>query len=144
MDKLLLSAVTLLVMVGCASQRPVLYPNEQFKRDGNATAEREINACLRQADDYVAADARMTNGFQGTATSTASSATIGATTGAVGGAIAGRAGPSAAIGAAGGGAAALTQGLIHGLSSKPTPSPLYKDFVNRCLREKGYDLIGWQ
>lgn len=24
------------------------------------------------------------------------------------------------------------------------PSPIYKTFVNRCLSEKGYEIIGWQ
>lgn len=144
MNPSILTALAMIVMAGCASQRPLLYPSEQFKRVGGATAEREINACLNQAQEYVAADARTRSALQETVTSTASSATIGATAGAVSGAISGRAGPAAAIGAAGGGAAALTQGLIHGVSSKSAPSPLYKDFVNRCLRDKGYDPIGWQ
>ena len=71
-------------------------------------------------------------------------ATIGAAAGAAGGAVVGRAGTGAAVGAAGGGAAGVTRGLIHGLKRKQSPSPVYKTFVNRCLREKNYDPIGWQ
>ena len=29
------------------------------------------------------------------------------------------------------------------MSGKSNPSPVYKRFVDRCLREKGYDPIGW-
>src|SRR4026209_1195527 len=48
------------------------------------------------------------------------------------GAIVGRAGTGAAVGAAGAGAAGVTRGLIHGVTSRPKPSPTYKNFVNRC------------
>lgn len=24
------------------------------------------------------------------------------------------------------------------------PTPIYKGFVNRCLRERGYEVVGWQ
>ena len=40
--------------------------------------------------------------------------------------------------------AGVTRGLIHGLTRKQSPSPVYKNFVDRCLRENGYDPIGWQ
>jgi hypothetical protein len=45
----------------------------------------------------------------------------------------------AAAGAAGGGASGLLSGLFRG--SKP--SPTHMNYVDRCLREKGYEVIGW-
>ena len=133
----------LLGLAGCATQRPVLYPNKQFKRVGS-TAERDTNDCMRQAEESVAANGRVESAIEGEATGAATSATIGAAAGAAGGAVVDRAGSGAAIGTAGSGAAWATRGLIHGLSGKRNPSPVYKNFVNRCLREKGYDPIGWQ
>lgn len=137
-------ALALLASAACSTQRPVLYPNEQLKRVGSSAAQRDIDDCLRLAEEYVASNGRGASALQGAASGAATSATIGAAAGAAGGAIVGRAGTAAAVGAAGGGAAGATRGLITGLSGKQNPSPIYKNFVNRCLRERGYDPIGWQ
>ena len=64
---------------------------------------------------------------------------LGAAGGAVGGAIVGAAGTGAAIGAASG---AVT-GLLAALFRRPTPSPAYTAFVDRCLQERGYETTGW-
>jgi hypothetical protein len=56
------------------------------------------------------------------------------------GSITGHLGTGAAIGAAGGAVA----GVIRGTSRASQPSPVFKNFVNRCLREKGYEPIGWE
>jgi hypothetical protein len=107
-------------------------------------AERDIDDCMRKAEEYVASNGRTGSAIQGEAAGAATSATIGAAAGAAGGAVVGRAGTWAGIGAASGGAAAATRSLIHGLAGKQDPSPVYKNFVHRCLRDKGYDAIGWQ
>ena len=99
---------------------------------------------MRRAEEYVASNGQTGKSVQGVANEAATSATIGAAAGAAGGAVVGRAGAGAGIGAASGGAAAATRGLIHSLSGKQNPSPVYKNFVDRCLRAKGYDPIGWQ
>ena len=132
--------LVLLIHAGCATQRPVLYPNEQLKRVGSSVAEQAINDCMRRAEEYVVSSDHAANAANDAATS----ATIGAAAGAAGGAVVGRAGAGAGVGAASGGAAAATRGLLHGLSGKQNPSPVYKNFVNRCLRAQGYDPIGWQ
>jgi hypothetical protein len=141
------SIILLIVLMGpagCATQRPVLYPNEQLKRAGSLAAERDTNDCMRRADEYVGANDPVGRAAKGAATEAATHATIDAAAGAAGGAIVGHAGTGAAIGAAAGAAGGTTRGLIYGLSGKRNPSPLYKNFVNRCLRDKGYDPIGWQ
>lgn len=128
-----------LTLTACASQRPVLYPNEQFKRVGNVGADQDINDCMQRAEEYVSLGGGG-QALEHTGGSSATEGAIGAAAGAAGGSVVGRAGTGAAVG----GAAGATRGLIRGLIRKQNPSPVYKTFVNRCLREKGYDPIGWQ
>jgi hypothetical protein len=143
MRRILLSTIGLVMIAGCAMQRPVLYPNDQLRRVGASMAEREIDECMLRAENYVASDSASAKAAENVATDAGTSAAIGAAGGAAGGSIWGRAGTGAAAGAAGGAAAGATRGLIHGMVRKQSPSAVYKNFVNRCLREKGYDPIGW-
>jgi hypothetical protein len=135
----------LLWSVGCAtSQRPVLYPNDQLRRMGNTAADRDIDDCMARAESYIASRSRTGEALEEASAGAASRATVGAAAGAAGGAVVGRAGTGAAVGAAGGAAAGATRGLIHSMFGTRGPSPVHKNFVNRCLREKGYEPIGWR
>ena len=49
----------------------------------------------------------------------------------------------AAVGAAAG-AAGAAAGAVRGGFDAADPNPTYRRFVERCLRERGYDVIGWQ
>jgi hypothetical protein len=60
MRNLRLTVFGLFALVSCASQRPVLYPNDQLKRVGNNMASRDIDDCMRQAEHYVS-DRRVGN-----------------------------------------------------------------------------------
>ena len=124
----------------CATYQPVLYPNAYYQTVGKTVAERDIRECRQLAES---AGARQRSGSAGnTARRTAIGAGAGAASGAVGGAIAGAAGRGAMVGAASG----ATWGLLSGLLGSGTsqPSAAYTNFVNRCLREKGYEVTGWQ
>ncbi|MBM2802295.1 MAG: uncharacterized protein HW419_188 [Deltaproteobacteria bacterium] len=143
MPKMLIPTLVFTLLSACASQRPALYPNEQLRRVGSATANRDIDDCMRQAEHYVSSSGRVGKTAEGIVSESGTSAAIGAAAGAAGGAIIGRAGTGAAVGAAGAGAAGVTRGLIHGVTNKSEPSPTFKNFVNHCLRDKGYDPIGW-
>jgi hypothetical protein len=132
-----------IALQSCSSQRPVLYPNQQLQRVGSGAADRDINECMERAEQYISSGGG-SDTLEQAAVGGGAGATIGAAAGAAGGAVWGHAGTGAAAGAAGGGAAGVTRGLIRGLTRKRSPSPVYKSFVNRCLREKGYDPIGWQ
>lgn len=129
---------------GCASQRPVLYPNEQLTRAGRDAAERDVDECVGAAEAYVSSGSRAGEVAGSAATGAGTSAAIGAAAGAAGGAVVGHAARGAAVGAAGGAAGGLTRGLIRGLFSSRRPDPVVKNYVHRCLREKGYDVIGWK
>jgi outer membrane lipoprotein SlyB len=137
MLKLLLALVMVLAMAGCATTRPILYPNEHFNAVGSAAADRDIASCMELAAS-AGADA-VGSGAGQAATRTAGGAAVGAATGAVGGAVVGSAGSGSAVGAASG----ATAGLLHWLFSKPQRSPAFENFVNRCLQERGYEPVGW-
>ncbi len=122
--------------LACAAQRPVLYPNERLETVGPAVAQQDIDACLQQA-----AEAGYKSHAAGeVAGSTGVGAAAGAAVGAAVGAVAGVAGRGAAMGAAGGG----TGGLIRGLFHSRDLDPVQRRFVEHCLQEKGYQVIGWQ
>ncbi len=133
--KIIFVLVTILLMSGCASHGPVLYPNAHLKAVGEEQAQRDIYECDRLAADYVKSDAGKT-----VAKSTAAGGAAGTVIGAAGGAAAGSLKRGSAIGAATGAAT----GLVRGASKASQPSPIHKKFVERCLRERGYDPLGWE
>jgi hypothetical protein len=127
-----------LFLSACAGPKPILYPNDHFKAVGQDTAKQDIAECREMAE---AAGAKPGEGRAGqVAGNTAVGAGVGAAGGAVGGAILGAAGSGSAIGAASG----ATIGLLRGLFSRPRPGHGYINFVERCLRERGYEPVGWE
>lgn len=125
-------------MLACASPKPVLYPNAHYQSVGAKVAQRDISEC---GDLAESAGAEASEGKAAeTAKRTAGGAAIGAASGAVGGAIVGSAGTGAAIGAASSATASLLRSLF---GSKP-PSQTHMRFVDRCLRDRGYESMGWE
>jgi outer membrane lipoprotein SlyB len=125
-----------LLALGCAQQRPVLYPNPYFKTVGQERAEADINECIGLASEHGAKG----DAGQQVAKDTAEGGAIGGAVGAGVGAVLGSVGRGAAAGAAGGAAGALTRGLFR----SGEPDSVFRGFVDRCLREKGYEPIGWR
>lgn len=138
--------VPLLVIgvVACSTQRPVLYPNEQYTRAGEETVQRDVDECLVRAREFAKGGSQAEARAREAAKSTAYGGASGAAIGAVGGAIAGGAGQGAAIGAATGATAGLLHALFGGFFGPESPDPVEAGYVDRCLREKGYDPIGWK
>ncbi len=127
----------ILLIAGCASTpHPVLYPNAHYQRAGEAQAQRDIDACYALADRSgvsPTADGKV-------ARRTAEGAAVGGAAGAAVGAVRGNdIGRAAGAGAAGGAAAGAVRGAFKSTDQNPT----WRNFVQRCLREKGYDVIGW-
>ncbi len=125
------------LVAGCAGPRPVLYPNSHLENVGQKQADQDVADCEELAEDYVS----KSNAGEEVAGRTVVGGAIGAAGGAVGGAIAGNVGIGAAIGAAVG----ATQGFLQGLfgASRSEPRPAYRNFVDRCLKERGYEPVGW-
>lgn len=128
---------SLLLVAGCSAPSPVLYPNARLNEVGQTEANRDIEACKQMA---AAGGANPAPGQAGrSASGAAVGGVAGGATGAVGGAVLGNAGRGAAFGAATG----ATAGLMRSIFSRPKPSGAYMNFVDRCLREKGYEPVGW-
>lgn len=122
---------------GCA-QRPVLYPNARVEDLGRAEVAGDIAYCEELASERVSSGAAKAREIgKDTAVGAVGGAGVGAVAGAVSGGGAGRgAGIGAAVGA--------TAGLLTGVVRSAAPSPIYKGFVDRCLSNMGYQVIGWQ
>ncbi len=122
--------VMILILSSCASG-PKLYPNEKFKAVGKEAAKRDIEKCIAEADNYL----ESSKGKK-IAKGAGAGAAIGAAMGAVGGMFTGNMGRGlvrgGAIGAAGGGVAGAL-----------SPDEIKHRYVNQCLAEKGYQVIGW-
>ncbi len=125
----------ILLLAGCGTARPVLYPNPHLKTAGDVQTQKDIDDCVDQAKVYIKA-----NPGAKVAGNTAAGGATGAVVGGAVGAVTGNLGRGAVIGAAGGAAG----GFMRGLFRTSQPSPVYKNFVNRCLQEKGYEPIGWE
>lgn len=133
--KTLFVSAAILMASGCASHGPVLYPNEHLKMVGEDQARRDIADCDRLAAAYVKSDAGKT-----VAKNTAVGGAAGTVVGGAAGAVTGHLGKGAVVGAAAGAAA----GMVRGVSKTSEPSPLHKRFVEKCLRDRGYEPLGWE
>ncbi len=135
-----LSAVALLALAwlaaGCASKRPVLYPNAKLSAAGPVEAENAIDHCMQLARRHGADTDRSGR----IAKNTAQGAAIGGAAGGAAGAVRGRPGIWAAAGAAGGAAGAMTRSMLN----SGEPDQLFRSFVEKCLRDKGYVPMGWR
>jgi len=103
---------------------------------GPEAAQRDVDECLRLAAEAGPGAAR----GREVAGQTAGGAVAGATAGAVTGAISGGPGLGAADGAAGG----ATAGFLHGLFGSRGLDAGQRRYVEDCLRQKGYNPIGWR
>ena len=133
---LALILVSLFALGACAQKRPVLYPNAQLNAVGSQVAQSDIDACVQMARQHGAEE----NRGEKIAKDAVGSAVVGGVVGAVTGSFWGEAGRGAAAGAAGAGAGAATRGVIK----SDDPDALFKRFVEKCLRDKGYEVVGWR
>jgi len=122
-------------VTGCAHQKPRIYPDATAQSRGPSQVQRDIAACenLAEANGVDYSDGG------GVTRRTVEGGVVGGAGGAAAGAVLGNVGRGAATGAAVG----ATTGFFRGLFAGERAHPTYKQFVNRCLRDKGYDPIGW-
>jgi hypothetical protein len=123
-------------LTACAAKRPVLYPNAHYYAVGQTVAQGDIDQCMQLARTHGADTDRSGR----VAKNTAGGAAVGGAAGAAAGAVWGSAGRGAAAGAAGGAAAAMTRSIIN----SGEPDRVFRNFVEKCLRDKGYATIGWR
>lgn len=121
--KLLLILGVILFLAGCAATNPVLSPNAHLQQVGKDQAQRDISECQDLADRSV----------QPTPAERVAQET----------AIQPRRGES--VGVAGGGINVAPPPVLTPAPAAPTRgSSAWKDFVSRCLRDRGYELAGWE
>jgi outer membrane lipoprotein SlyB len=127
---LLASTLTGILLSGCGASRPVIY-------NGGTGANQDINDCMRLARQNGADAGKGAS----VARDTATGAAMGAAATGVYGAVRGYSdvGNRTAAGAAAGAAV----GLIRGGVKASEPGATYKRYVNRCLSDRGHDVVGW-
>jgi hypothetical protein len=141
----ILVALAALALSACSASKPTLYPNDTYNRVGAAQADQDIANCEAQAKEYVKDGGGQGGQMAGEAARNAGvGAAVGAAGGAAGGAIGGDVGQGAAVGAASGATAGLLGTMFGWMFRHNEPDPVYRNFVEKCLRDKGYEPIGWQ
>ena len=143
---LLLSASVAALLAGCAatgpgspSAKPVLYPNATLNRVGPAQGQVEASACMSKASAAGLTPDEKNNEVARRAGEGAATAGVASAVGAL---ITGRGSDvlkAGAVGAAVGGSA----GAVSGAFNKDKPNTTYRYFVQRCMSEKGFEVIGW-
>jgi predicted small lipoprotein YifL len=134
--RLFLGGALLSLILGCGTKQPVLYPDQHLAAVGNQAAQQDVEDCFRRAEE---AEVRGDLAVE-LAQRTGKTAVVGGAAGAVAGAISGSVGQGSLIGAATGGTIALVSGLFEASD----PDPLVMRFVEQCLFEKGYQVLGWR
>lgn len=128
------------LMTACVAPEPMLRSNKKLQLYGREAAKQEINACRQKVEQ-----AGLTPGVHqsgNAATGGVLGVTIGGAIGASAGVIGGLTG--VAIGAASGAGLGLIIGLVGGTFKPLVPDPPYADAVEKCLKEKGYEISSWE
>lgn len=129
-----------LLLTGCATPiaQPAFYPNAHYQRVGPGQAQLDAQACANLAQQ---SEVTAVNKVDAGRSAAAGAVGVG-TAGVVGSLLSGNkpdlkniAAGAAAVGV--GGAAATAAGQSVGGSA------LYRQFVQQCLAERGYHVIGW-
>jgi uncharacterized protein YcfJ len=129
--KLIPPIVLILTLTSCAS-KPVLYPNAKLKKVGKEASKRDIERCQDEADEFLESP-RGKQILKSAGKGAIAGSAIGAVTGLLSGDIIG--------GALFGGAVGGTAG---GVGEALSPDEIERRYVNRCLHNKGYEVIGWE
>lgn len=116
--------VIVLLLNGCASKsRPSLYPNDVYKKNGEARAQVDVDECLAEAEAYL----RSPEGKKV----------------ARGGSAATSIGVGTSIGIGSGGYSGVGLGVGVGSGNRVSGTDVKRMFVNQCLSDKGYQVLAW-
>lgn len=139
-------AAALILLQACASTgpdspsaSPVLYPNDKLASVGAEQGQFEVEACMSRAVAAGIGPSQKSNEVNKRA---GEGAATGGIASAVGAFVTGRSN-DAMRGAAAGGLIGGAAGAVSGSFNNDKASSVYRNFVQRCLTEKGFDVIGW-
>ena len=136
----LIGIILLLAVPACAGPQPILRSNKQLHLYGKQMAQQEIESCRKQVEKAGLRPG--TNQSVNAATGAVLGLTLGGAVGASAGIVGGL--PGVTIGAAAGSAIGFTVGILGGTFKPLEPDSPYADAVTQCLREKGYEVSGWE
>lgn len=130
--------IAILFLVACAANEPIIYQSKSTAQKGEANVTRDVEACRAEAETKGLKPTRNSGGDL--AKNTVKGGAVGGAAGAAGGAASGGSvGRNAKYGAAVGATATFVTGLFR--TSKPNST--YRRYVERCLADLGYDVVGW-
>lgn len=136
----LLVGILLISLIACTGPQPALRSNKQLHLYGRQVAQQEVDSCRQRAEQSGLRHG--TNQSTNAATGAVLGLTLGGAVGASAGVVGGL--PGIAIGAAAGSAIGFTVGLLGGMFKPLEPDAPYADAVTKCLKEKGYEVSGWE
>ena len=133
-----LASLATLVIAGCSSapSQPILYPNNTYVSAGKAQVDVDIEQCMQMATNQgvkTTADGKIIE-------QSASAAAVGGASAGAWGIVRGDFGERLLAGAAAGAAG----GAVNGMINSNRTNPVFKNFTQHCLRNKGYEVVGWQ
>lgn len=138
--KWVMVCVLLISLIACAGPQPTLRSNKQLHLYGRELAQQEVDSCQRRAE--LSGLRHGTNQPTNAATGAVLGLTLGGAVGASAGVVGGL--PGIAIGAAAGSGLGFVVGLLGGTFKPLEPDPSYADAVTKCLKDKGYEVSGWE
>ena len=118
-----------------AVPKPELYNNKYLQEVGSQRAARDTNECSVAANDYVASSE------SGVGRDAVRGAAKGAAYGALAATIMNQ---NAGRGAGAGAALSGLRGVGSAAREKKDGSPEYRKYVEACLEDRGYKVIGWK
>lgn len=140
-------SLAVMVLAACAHRgarspdaRPVLYPNAAYQQIGEARALEAIDVCRGAASRAGLTPEEQDNAVGHGA---AKGAAVVGTAVAVGSLVRGRGVDSAVSAGAKGAVVGGSAGAVAG-AFQEKPNLTYRRFVQRCLAERGLEVIGWQ
>lgn len=131
-------ALQMLLLAGCATAppRPLFYFGSYEEPVSKVQSDRDTDECMALARQAGVQENR--DGQVGR--KAASGALLGGIAAGAWSLIRGNGGDTVVAGAVAGGATGAAKGAIDSTEQ----NPIFRRYVERCLRERGYDVIGWK
>lgn len=136
-SSLMLGLCLLMLLTACASgaKRPLFYYSSYMEPVDKARSDQDTDECMALARQAGVRENR--DGEIGR--SAATGAVLGGIAAGAWSLIRGNGGENLVAGAVAGGATGAAKGAIDSTEQNPT----FRRYVERCLGERGYDVIGW-
>lgn len=140
MIKKIFSALIFSLLVFSCSYEPILDENQKYRMTPQDQIDEDIKQCKERADNHLKGRKLKKVGKQavrGGATGAIVGGALGLFLGGTGKTLARGVGIGAGVGAVAGGASAAGEGKL-------SKDQIKQRYVNRCLNEKGYSVLGWE